>query len=460
MKGQLVGVFHPRRVCAFLMALFLALGIGVRTGFAFADSAEGTESSQVVEIEVTCVENLIFSQYDIDVFVDGTELGTLDHGASGVFGVELADGVHTLTISKRGDASVDGNVEFSIPAEGALSFEANCTSDQVEIELLANEGASGEESDPAEGSEQVAVAEVAGNEPSVTFAAGTPEATLNKVLPQVYAQRAAVVAMTNAQATDVFSADGMTYDQALFHSYADTSGFYMTVKSSGVWTEDGSVWHVDGLLLCMEGQGTYLRATMDVSFAWTGYVVSGVTKEIGMLEQLEAGDASVLNVEQLEPGDATPFLTVGVSLITEDRSSAVEGGGASVVEAEAENVGSAAEAVAPDVVDAADPAEELPQTDGPTIGESNALRSAQSYLDFMPFSYSGLISQLEFEGYTTEEATYAADNCGADWNEQAALKAQSYLDFMSFSREGLIEQLVFEGFTYEQAEYGVTAVGY
>lgn len=100
------------------------------------------------------------------------------------------------------------------------------------------------------------------------------------------------------------------------------------------------------------------------------------------------------------------------------------------------------------------------ETASPTLGESNALSMAGSYLSTMPFSYSGLIDQLEYEGFTTEEATYAADNCGADWNEQAALMARTYLDTMSFSRDGLIEQLVYEGFTSEQAEYGVTAVGY
>lgn len=94
------------------------------------------------------------------------------------------------------------------------------------------------------------------------------------------------------------------------------------------------------------------------------------------------------------------------------------------------------------------------------MGQKNALSKAQDYLSILPFSYSGLIEQLEFEGYSEEEATFAADNCGADWNEQAALKAQDYLDTMSFSRQGLIDQLVFEGFTQEQAEYGVTAVGY
>src|SRR5699024_10110145 len=96
----------------------------------------------------------------------------------------------------------------------------------------------------------------------------------------------------------------------------------------------------------------------------------------------------------------------------------------------------------------------------PTMGEKNALESAYSYLRFTSFSYTGLIEQLEYEGYTNQEATYAVDNCGADWNEQAAKKAEEYINTMSFSRSGLIEQLEYEGFTSEQAEYGVSAVGY
>lgn len=96
----------------------------------------------------------------------------------------------------------------------------------------------------------------------------------------------------------------------------------------------------------------------------------------------------------------------------------------------------------------------------PTTGESNALETAQNYLDTMPFSEQGLSDQLESEGYSDSEISYAIKNCGADWNEQAAIAAQSYLDLMSFSRQELIDQLLYEGFTEEQAEYGVTAVGY
>lgn len=94
-----------------------------------------------------------------------------------------------------------------------------------------------------------------------------------------------------------------------------------------------------------------------------------------------------------------------------------------------------------------------------TVGEKNALRSAKSYLSFSAFSYKGLIRQLEFEGYTTAEATYGADHCGADWMEQALKSAKNYLDFSAFSHDGLCEQLEFEGFTSEEAKYGADNCG-
>jgi len=95
-----------------------------------------------------------------------------------------------------------------------------------------------------------------------------------------------------------------------------------------------------------------------------------------------------------------------------------------------------------------------------TMGQKNALRSAKAYLETIPFSHDGLVEQLEYEGYSHEEAIYGADNCGADWNEQAAKSAEAYLDMMAFSRDGLIEQLEYEGYSHEQAVYGAEANGY
>lgn len=95
-----------------------------------------------------------------------------------------------------------------------------------------------------------------------------------------------------------------------------------------------------------------------------------------------------------------------------------------------------------------------------TLGQQNALSKALSYLSHSAFSYQKLIEQLEYEGFTEDEAIYGADHCGADWNIEAAQKAESYMKHNSFSRDRLIEQLKYEGFTDEQAEYGATSVGY
>jgi len=89
-----------------------------------------------------------------------------------------------------------------------------------------------------------------------------------------------------------------------------------------------------------------------------------------------------------------------------------------------------------------------------------AVRSGETYLEFTAFSRSGLIDQLEYEGFSTAEATYAVEEIDPDWNAQAAASAESYLEFASFSRQGLIDQLRYEGFTQSEAEFGATAVGY
>ena len=103
--------------------------------------------------------------------------------------------------------------------------------------------------------------------------------------------------------------------------------------------------------------------------------------------------------------------------------------------------------------------EETVNSSSPTTGQSNALKKAQSYLRFTNFSHDGLVDQLEYEKFSHDEAVYGADNCGADWNEQAKEKAKSYLDLSGFSYKGIIEQLEYEKFTSEQAKYAADNCG-
>jgi hypothetical protein len=94
-----------------------------------------------------------------------------------------------------------------------------------------------------------------------------------------------------------------------------------------------------------------------------------------------------------------------------------------------------------------------------TVSQRNAVSMARDYIRFKGYSRSGLIAQLEFEGFSNTDAVYGVDNVGADWYAQAVRVAQSYLDFRAFSRSGLIDQLVFDGFTRSQATHGVSEVG-
>ena len=66
---------------------------------------------------------------------------------------------------------------------------------------------------------------------------------------------------------------------------------------------------------------------------------------------------------------------------------------------------------------------------------------------------------MKYEGFSSRDATFGADHIDVDWMEQAAIKAKDYLEYTAFSRSGLIKQLEFEGFTRKQAEHGAKAAG-
>lgn len=101
-----------------------------------------------------------------------------------------------------------------------------------------------------------------------------------------------------------------------------------------------------------------------------------------------------------------------------------------------------------------------------TLGQENALKQAQNYVDVMPFSKAALYGQLtsEYGGQFDEaDAQFAVDNVTADWNAEAAESAKAYMDAMAMSRDALYDQLVSEyggQFTPDEANAGIAAAGY
>jgi hypothetical protein len=102
---------------------------------------------------------------------------------------------------------------------------------------------------------------------------------------------------------------------------------------------------------------------------------------------------------------------------------------------------------------------EAPAEPALSMSQEQAVGTARDYLEHQHFSRTGLIDQLEFEGFTAKDATFGVDYLKVDWNEQAVEVAKDYLAGQHFSRSGLIDQLVFEGFTAKQAAYGVKKAG-
>ncbi len=211
----------------------------------------------------------------------------------------------------------------------------------------------------------------------------------------------------------------------------------ITLGGAGIW------WLVD-LILTLTGsqKGRGVAGWSVHQHEKIAWIVTGALVALGLIIGAVSPKASPSSL----PAPASS--TTVVEEAADDETAVVANEPATTPEATA--------TVAPPV-QAVAPAPAAPEL---TLSQQNAVRSASQYLDCTAFSRSGLIGQLEYEGYATADAEFAVDHLAPDWNQQAALSAQSYLDYTSFSRQGLIDQLIYEGFTPEQAEFGTAAVGY
>jgi hypothetical protein len=102
------------------------------------------------------------------------------------------------------------------------------------------------------------------------------------------------------------------------------------------------------------------------------------------------------------------LLASGMVVLALTACEVAEGGTTAADSAEVnqkDNKGKNTKAKSADEGDKADKADKGSQE---TVSQANARESAESYLDFSAFFRSGLIEQLEFEGFTREQAEYGA----------------------------------------------------
>ena len=93
-----------------------------------------------------------------------------------------------------------------------------------------------------------------------------------------------------------------------------------------------------------------------------------------------------------------------------------------------------------------------------TSAQEAALESARYRIDAEGVSKVALIQHMTADGYTRANATFAANNVGADWKAEAVEQAENRLDAEEYSRRSLAEHLGSDGFTPAEVEYAVSKV--
>ncbi len=94
------------------------------------------EPEYAVSVEIECVENLLFSKYDVDVYVDDSMQGTITHGTTQAYSLSLTKGVYEIKFVSAEDDEVTGTITIDIHQNESLKYKISCTNSQINVETI------------------------------------------------------------------------------------------------------------------------------------------------------------------------------------------------------------------------------------------------------------------------------------------------------------------------------------
>lgn len=89
-----------------------------------------------IKIHIDFIPNLIFSQYDVNILLNGIEKGELEHGVDKDFEFSVAPGEYTLAFESAASSSVKGEILLTVDCAIEASYKISCYSDKVSVEEL------------------------------------------------------------------------------------------------------------------------------------------------------------------------------------------------------------------------------------------------------------------------------------------------------------------------------------
>ena len=277
----------------------------------------GNEEKYDINLIILCEENLLFSKYDTNMYIDDVFEGTINHGEKENFKLKLSEGVHTIRFEKKDDSSVYGTEKIKIKNNASLGYTIHCKNNKIEIKETdfdtneLNSSTNNDNNINYETNIETNIETTTSNNIATKFS-------------KEYAKRAVITSITNKYSPYVFSSDGNSYDTTKFHSYSNTSYFYSEEYIEGIWEAiDETTWRVKDMKIKIKGIdiSTSVKVSADISMAEEYLYLSKVTISQGTLSNLDSNDPNKLDIAYYDtPEKYTPYFYVPFRLIMEDRT--------------------------------------------------------------------------------------------------------------------------------------------
>ena len=119
---------------AFFISLIIVLL------FSLCGCSSSTPSERSIELpehqiylDISFEKNLLFAKYDVEVYVDDTEIGTVEHGNNLTLLTAVDEGAHTIIFYKASDNSVKATKEIKVIEDTTYKFLIHSNKSSIDI---------------------------------------------------------------------------------------------------------------------------------------------------------------------------------------------------------------------------------------------------------------------------------------------------------------------------------------
>lgn len=92
-----------------------------------------------ITLEISRVENLLFSTYDVDIYIDDLFEDTIANGENETYKVQLSKGEHIIRFENVEDYNVSKEIRINVSKSESLQYEVHCSKSSIDIKSPQSE---------------------------------------------------------------------------------------------------------------------------------------------------------------------------------------------------------------------------------------------------------------------------------------------------------------------------------